>query len=231
MRLEEYNEISDLVNPKIGDIIDANIAVHHLRSLVRLYIMDEVDIALDQYKRQPLEWYGVYNTNLLYWAVCQELYLTNKNETLKSYAREMLSFAEKHPDNFTYEQDMYTSYLFLGDFKNAVKYAEQWNEKNGGYYDQDLIALKVMNGDREIGLDAISKSKSTNNDYKLWEYNQAKIYTALGMYDEAINMLKESLNHGQYFTWYTYENDIFFKDLLDIDEFTALKSSFISSVR
>lgn len=224
IRLGLYDEVVDLINPIMDKVIDANIAVHHLRALVRLYQMEEVDKTIESYKKQALEWYGVYNTNLLYWAVCQELYLSDKQATLKKFAEEMLAFAEKHPDNFTYEQDLYTSYLFLNDLENAIKYAEIWNQKNGNYYYYDLVALKVKNGNKELGLSEIIKSKPDGlaNDHKLWEYNQAKIYTSLGKDEQAINLLTESLSNGQYFTWYTFENDIFFKDLLDNETFNKL---------
>lgn len=218
--LGDYTKVISMTEPIMDQVIDANIAVNHLRALVKLYQMEAVDQALEKYKTMDLEWFGVYNQNLLYWAICQELYLSDKKTSLRSYAQRMLAYAEIHPDNITYEQDMYTSYLFLDQLDSAIVYAGRWSDKWNGYYEPDLIALKSQAGNTAAGDKYLGSVKPPSKyDIGYSEYNQAKVLTALGKKEEAIAALKKSNELGQWFSWYTFQNDIFLKDLLEEDTF------------
>ena len=109
-------------------------------------------------------------------------------------------------------------------FESGVVYAKQWKDKmeeHGADYTSDLAVLQVLNGNKEAGEIFLKKNKPDNTDYDFgnWEYNRAKVLLALGKEDEAMEFLKLANELGHWFTWYYYENDIFFKDLLDNEDF------------
>ena len=225
-RLGEYNKVVDLISPISDQIINADIAIMHLRALVKLYQMDKLEKALEQYKTMKLQWFGYYNQNLLYWAICQELYLSGKTKSLEVYAKKMRDFAALHPDFITYEQDMYVSSFLLGDYKTALAFVKQFSQKFGGYYETDVVVVKVFNGDKQAGENFLSKSKPNNLKYNFgeWEYNRAKVESALGYKAQAIESLEFSHKGGTDFLWYNFQNDIFFKSLLDEPAFQELVS-------
>lgn len=223
-RLGEYQKVIELVSPVAEQIIDADIAVIHLRALVKLYKMEQVEVALEQYKNLKLEWFGRYNQNLLYWAICQELYLDDKTSTLEIYAKKMLDFASLYPDFGLYEQDMFMSNFFLKNHKMALSFATKLTDKHGSYYDPQLTIMKIVNGNRQAGEDFLSKEKGTDNKYESgeWEYNRGLIQAALGNKAEAIKSLVLAEKKGMPFLWYTFQNEVFFKSLLKEDAFKEL---------
>lgn len=223
-RLGDYDKTIETIEPVQDKIINADIAITHLRALVYQEDLAEIQSALDVYSQQKLEWFGIYNLNLLHWAICQEAYLSDKPDILNTYADKMNSYARQNPKDITYEQDMYTSNVFLNRLDSAQHYAEKWGKKFGGYYRPDFLAVSALNGQVDQAEEYLKKAHSAPLAYDRGDndYNRAKILTALGRHDEAIESLNTSVSKGQFFLWYNFNNDIFFKDLLSNSAFQEL---------
>lgn len=223
-RLGQYDKAITSIEPVKEKVINADIAITHLRSLVYKKNTEEIQSTLDFYSHQKLEWFGIYNLNLLHWAICQEAFLSDKTDVLKVYALKMNEYARLNPTDITFEQDMYTSNIFLNRLDSAEHYAEKWGKKFGGFYKPDFIAVSALNGNLSLANQYLQNDvpESFAFDRGDSDYNRAKILTVLGRHDEAVQLLQSAINKGQYFLWYNFNNDIFFKDLLSNSSFQEL---------
>ncbi len=84
--------------------------------------------------------------------------------------------------------------------------------------------MQVLNGNKQVGEAYLAKERPINLKFDGgdWEYSRAKVLIAMGDKEAAIKSLMAGHKGGYPFLWYTFQNDIFFKSLLEVSSFQEL---------
>ncbi len=223
-RLKDYSLAVDYIEAHKEDIVNPDIIITHLRSLVHQNDKVALDRAYEFYQSKDVVWIYPNNENFFNWAICQEAYLLDNDVILSDYAQKLNAFSHSHTEEVTYEQDMYTSYIYLNRLDSAVHYAEIWGQKFGSWFMPDYFAVSAMNGQLEGAAQYLKTFEPSTYKYDFGKsaYDRAKVLTALGQYDDAVASLRLAFRQGMPFLWYTFQNDIFFKALSSHDGFIEL---------
>jgi len=236
--LEEYEKVTEIFKnypfPKMMD----GLARNHLYSLIRMDSTSAIKTSYDNIVEE-----GFYNRggiarepDWLLRGICRELYLLNKKELLREYTKKLKEWAENNNETENYDLNMGWVSFYNNDIEGAIDY---WEDVE---VDPQRIGL-LMNKYERLGIcyglmskkdeaaqqlskiyEIIENLRSSENTSPGWLGRNirrtATVHAAMGNNKEALKALNESLDYGQWPTFWKY--DIFLEPLFNDPEFQEM---------
>ena len=222
---EKVIESMDLVSGKVD--LFFTVPITHLKALVRSKNMSEVDKYLDLYSKQ--EYMGFrgkpVHPSLLYFSVCNELYLMHKDELIPKYANQ---FAELESiDNEAYQVFpwLYSAVGILGGDYSRIyeEYRKEFLDKRQ-YWKLAILLSKL--GRVEEAQEYLAEMEKIDSDNPSQIYLKAAVLLSLGDKAWATELAIESHERGMNFFQRSFSDDWMFRDLQgypDFEEFVKPK--------
>ena len=199
----------------------------HLKTLVRLNQMSEVDRYLKLYSSQKYMGFRgkPVHPSLFYLRVCQELFLMHKEDLIEKYVNDMPEIQPNDYENYqVFPGGPFTISFFKEDYHATYKEYKSELIANGRYVERIILLSKL--GRRDEALSLLDEMEGLANDDFLNIYEKAAAMLALGDKEKATELAIESHEKGMNFFPASFTEDWRFRDLQGFgpfEEFVQLK--------
>ena len=210
------------------------LAREHLKALIQLGDFETLSQQLDIYQQK-----GIFrknekttNTDFLFRAVCNELFLIKNESELKSYALKFQQWIKEKEDKNSSRNLPLIAY-YLKNYNVATSLLEKsiLEEKSPRHLMELNMLLGVCFAKKENfakaknqieRIHAIDKLATRHDAFGAKFYQQARIETAMKKNADAIHSLKKALSHHAEFWSYKFKEDGFLKNLFEDASFKQL---------
>jgi len=223
--LGEYEKVYQMIEEFPHKITSIWCVVTHLTVLAKLEKWDELDEKLAFYKTEPIRTLGEYHPAALLWALCNELYVTDRMDMLPKYQllhEEWLN--EQNGEGMFYYSDLGMLYYLKGEYQKAYENSLRYVHEQNIDWATEVPGVCLMKMGKE-------KEAEEYMEYLKDKYNETlpgQLDYALGAIeaqrDKALGVeyLRKSVEKGFEFDWNCYRHDPVLKELLDYPAFMTL---------
>lgn len=123
-------------------------------------------------------------------------------------------------------KNLLRAYMYDQDYSKALPLVKELlkSDPNNAELQSTYAVIIAKNGNQEKASKIIAtlEASKTVYDYGAIDYQIARYYIMIDIKGKALNLLRESVANGNIFTSRTFQNDPYFKPLIDTDEFKNL---------
>lgn len=220
--LGQYDTVLNWIEHLPYPVQDQDIALMHLSALVHKNKMQELDNWLEKYKYMPLQGHGYYTIPVLYWRVCNDLYLLDRKEELNKYLDKFEKNILENPKGIFYHYYLAIIAYMRNDYAKAYEQAMEHYRKTPQFvfFTEFPGVCLVKMGKKDAALKWMEDLEKKGSFYPgQLEYALGVIESHLGNNEEALRLIKLGFTKGFDFDFYCYREDFLLKDFINYPPF------------
>ena len=230
----QYFKVLEVVKNYSYPKMYRGLAREHLKALIQLGEFETLSQQLDIYQQTGIfrENGKTTNTDFLFRAICNELFLVKNENELKKYVLKFQQWINENEDGNRRRNSPLVAY-YLKNYDGAISLLEKsiLKEKSPRHLMELQMLLGVCFAKKGIfekakmqieKIHAMEKLPIRHDAFGAKFYHQARIETAIKKKEEAVNSLKKALTQHAEFWSYKFKEDSFLLPLFDEPFFQKL---------